>query len=232
MFKLKESLFILLASAVLGYVVVFPVSSYEIWLRFSAIAFIILFINILAKKIIAHKLGCDIEIKPWNLERYGFDRASYLKWPIPAWLLWPVIVVWLSLGRVWWLVVTTFETYATTKRAGRKFAEVTEWDIALIAVAGIIVNLAAVIVASAFGYQQFAFIGLWFVFFNMLPFPAYDGGRIFFGGRLLWVFMFTFTLAILILLHIAANLLTIVIASLLTAIIAAFFFYSLRKRSL
>lgn len=230
MFRLKESIFVLLASAVLGYVISFPAFSYEIWLRFSAISFIILLVNILAKKITAHKLGCEIEIEPWNIERYGFNRSSYFKWPIPAWLLWPVIVVWLSLGRVWWLVTTTFETFATTKKVGRKFAEVTEWDIALIAFAGIIANLAVMAFAAAFGYNQFVFISLWFIFFNMLPFPAYDGGRIFFGSRFFWVFIFTLILAVTMLLHIALNELTIIIVTLITAIFLIVLLYSLKER--
>lgn len=230
MFRLKECLFILLASCVLGYVIAFPVSSYNAWLKFSAVALSILLLNILAKKIIAYKFGCELEVKPWNIERYGFDRASYFKWPLPAWLVWPIAVVWLSLGSIWWLVATTFDVYATTRRAGRKFAEVTEWDIALIAAFGIVMNLVAAIVASALGYQQFAFISLWFVFFNMLPFPAYDGGRIFFGGKIFWIFMFTLSLTILILLHVAANTFTTVITALLTAIIAAVLFYSLKER--
>lgn len=230
MFRLKESIFILIASAVLGYVVAFPVSSYETWLRFSAIGFIILLANILAKKIAAHKFGCEIEIKPWSIERYGFDRAAYFRWPLPVWLIWPIAVVWLSIGRIWWLVMTTFEVYATTRRVGRKFAEATEWDIALIAVAGVVANLILIIIASIYGYQQFIFISLWFVFFNTLPFPAYDGGKIFFGSRILWVFMFTLILSILILLHVATNMLTIVITSLLTAILSVILFYSLKER--
>ena len=230
MFRLKESLFILLAAAVLGYVIVFPVSSYQIWLKFFIIDLGVLLINIEAKKILAYKLGCELEVKPWNIERYGFDRASYFKWPLPAWLIWPILVVWLSLGNIWWLVVSTFEVHATLRRVGRKFAEVTEWDIALISAFGMVINLIAAIVASALGYQQIAFINLWFVFFNMLPFPAYDGGKIFFGSRIFWVFMFTLSLAVLVLLHIAANTLITVTTALITAIIAAVLFYSLKRR--
>jgi Zn-dependent protease len=234
MFKLKEVIFILLASAVLGYVIAFP-PSYNTWLQFSGIALLILSLNILSKKLVAYKFGCELEVLPWTIERYGLDRAQYFRWPLPAWLIWPIVVVWLSLGRIWWLVVSTFEVYATRRRVGRKFAEVTEWDIGLIAAAGIAANLLAVVIASALGYQQFAFISLWFVFFNMLPFPAYDGGKIFFSvssGRIFWVFMFSLTLAILILLHVAINTLTTVITALLVAVIAAVLVYSLRERHL
>jgi hypothetical protein len=69
----------------------------------------------------------------------------------------------------------------------------------------------------------------------MLPFPAYDGGKIFFSvssGRIFWVFMFSLTLAILILLHVAINTLTTVITALLVAVIAAVLVYSLRERHL
>ena len=228
--RLKEAMFILLGAAVLGYVIAFPVSSYQAWLKLSLIGLGILLVNILAKKILAYKLGCELEIKPWNFERYGFDRAQYFSREIPAWLIVPILAVWIGLGSIWWLVVSTFEVHATLRRVGRKFAEVTEWDIALIAALGIIANLIVAIAASAMGHQKIAFASLWFVFFNMLPFPAYDGGRIFFGGRIFWVFMFTLSLAVIILLHIAANPFITILTALITSIIAAVLFYSLGKR--
>ncbi|MFH0831945.1 MAG: hypothetical protein V1886_03740 [archaeon] len=228
--RVKETLFILLAAAVLGYVTSFPMLFYSTWLKFSAIALGILLVNILAKKALAYKLGCVLEIKPWTFERYGFGRAQYFGVPIPAWLLWPVLVVWASLGNVWWLVVSTFEVHATMRRVGRKFAEVTEWDISLIAALGIIANIIAAVIAYSLGYQQISFMSMWFVFFNMLPFPAYDGGRIFFGSRIFWVFMSSLSLAVLILLHIEASATITIITAVVSAIIAAVIFYSVKER--
>lgn len=231
MFTLKEFMFILLASAVIGYVAAFPVSSYTVWLGFAGMGLIVLLVNILAKKLAAFKLGCEVEIEPWTLHRYGWRKSDYLRYGFPAWLLWPIIVVWLSLGRVWWLVVSRFEVFATRRRVGRKYAELNEWDVALIAASGIAANLIAATISLGLGYEKFAFISLWFVFFNMLPFPAYDGGKIFFGARLFWVFMFASSLIILVLLHIANTALIISLASLIILAIVIVILHGLRERA-
>ena len=91
------------------------------------------------------------------------------------------------------------------------------------------------VVAASLGYQTFAFINLWFVFFNMLPFPAYDGGRIFFGEMLFYVFLATLSLMVIILLHIPVietNALTVVLSSVIVGIIAIFVFYSIFEKPL
>lgn len=235
MFKLKEFVYILIASAVLGYVIAFSQMGWDTWLRYSIIGFIVLFANVVAKKAAAYKLGCEAEIQPWQIERYNFYESAHLRYPLPMWVIWPIFVVWMSLGAVWWLVVTTFEVYGTRSRVTRKFAELTEWDVALISAAGITVNLIMAVIAASLGYQKFAFINLWFVFFNMLPFPTYDGGRIFFGEMLFYVFLATLSLMVIILLHIpiiATNALTVVISSVLVGIIAIFVFYSIFEKPL
>lgn len=229
MFSLKEFIFILLASAVVGYVIGFPLTSYISWFQFSLLGLSILLINILAKKLAAFKLGCEVEIKPWTVRRYWFRRTDYFGFGLPAWLIWPILVVWLSLGRVWWLTLTGFEVFATRKRAGRKFAELTEWNMALIAASGIAANLLAAIISFSLGYNLFTVVNLWFVFFNMLPFPAYDGGRILFGERLFWVFMFASSLIILVLLHITKSSLIISLASLVLVVIAIVIIHGLRE---
>jgi Zn-dependent protease len=230
MFSLKEFIFILFASAILGYVVAFPLVSYANWLELSSLALLVLAINIVVKKLAAFKLGCEVEVKPLTLYRYGFRKSDYFKYGLPAWLIWPVVVVWGSLGRVWWLAVSGFEVFATRSRIGRKFAELTEWDIAVIAAAGITANLIAALVAFIIGHEQFMLISLWFIFFNMLPFPAYDGGKIFFGRWVFWLFMFASSLIVLILLHIAKTTLITTLASIVILVIIAVILNSLFRK--
>lgn len=235
MFKLREFLYIIIASAVLGYVIAFSQMSWASWLRYSIFGFIVLIINVIAKKFAAYKLGCEAEIVPWQTQRYWFYESAHLKYPFPMWLVWPIFVAWISLGTVWWLVVTTFEVYATRSRVGRKFAELTEWDVALISAAGIVSNLILAVIAASLGHQRFAFINLWFVFFNLLPFPAYDGGKIFFGEMLFYVFLATVSTIVLILLHIpavAVSPLTVTLSSLLVGVIAIFVFYAIFEKPL
>lgn len=233
MLKLKEAVFIIIASAVIGYVIAFPVMEWGPWLTYSLIGSLVIIVNVIAKKIAAYKLGCEVEIQPWQVRRYWFYESAYLRYPFPMWIVWPVFLVWMTLGKVWWLVVTTFEVYATRSRVGRKFAELTEWDVALISAAGIVANLILAVISASLGHQRFAFINLWFVFFNLLPFPAYDGGRIFFGEFLFYIFIATLSVVVLILLHIPAvstSPLIVLLSSLITAVIAIFVFYGIFER--
>ncbi len=226
MFKLREAAHILLASAVIGYVVAFANITWASWFVYSGFGFLMLLANAMAKKAAGYKMGCDVEITPWTIKRYWFYASAYFKkGSLPAWLLWPIAVAWLSLGRIWWLVVSTFDVSATRSRIGRKFAELTEWDIALIAAAGICVNILLALISAYFGFQEFMFMNLWFVFFNILPFPAYDGGKILFGEMLFYVFMLTFSLTIIVLLHITTSVGMIAVSAVLLALIVAIIFY-------
>ncbi|MFH1248876.1 MAG: hypothetical protein V1660_01885 [archaeon] len=232
MFKAKELVYIILASAVIGYVISFSSISWENWAKFAVLGFAMLMINVIAKKIAAYKLGCEIEMEPWQAKRYWFYESAHIRYGIPMWVVWPIFMVWASLGLVWWLVVMTFEVYATRARVGRKFAELTEWDIALIASAGIVTNLVVAVIFAARGDITFAYMNLWFVFFNLIPFPAYDGGKIFFGEALFYVFIATISLIVIFLLHITTNIPIITVTSLLSGIMAIFVFYHVFERPL
>ncbi len=233
MFKLKEVAHILLASAVIGYVVAFANITWNSWFVYSGFAFLMLLANVLAKKLAAYKMGCDVQIVPWTIKRYWVYESAYFHgFSLPAWLLWPIALAWLSMGRVWWLVVSTFEVSATRSRIGRKFAELTEGDIALIAAAGICINLALALISAYLGFKEFMFMNLWFVFFNMLPFPAYDGGRILFGDMFFYLFFLVFSMAIIILLHIITSIGMILISALILAVILVLVFWGLIAKPL
>ena len=228
MFRLKETLYVVLASLVIGYVVSLSDFSFEAWGKFSLLGLAILLTNIIAKKLVAYYLGCEVEVFPWQIQRFWIYKNSYFKSPVPVWLLWPVFVAWMTAGRIWWLVVLNFEVLAKKSKISKKFAELTEWELALIAASGIIANLIVAAASQAYGFVEFRNMNLWFVFFNMLPFAGHDGGKIFFGGRFFYVFMLTIALAAIILLNIT-NIITTVISSVLIGIIAVSIFYALRR---
>lgn len=228
--------YLVLCALVLGYCIalVYSISfstsfTFLSMFKYALIALAILSINLVAKKLAALKLGCAIRAEPSTWRRFGFPESSYFRWPFPSWIIWPLVFTGLSLGRFFWLSNMNFEVEPLPARAARKFSELTEFDIGLIAAAGIAANLFAAVIAAAFHNLSFTYLNLWFAFFNILPFPAYDGGKILFADKLFFVFMFTFTLIMLILLHVA-GIITTIISAFLLAIIAAFVFYGLREK--
>ena len=193
MLNRKELITIIVATLVLG----FTASLLRSWtiLLYSILSiFIILLINITAKKIAAYYLESKIEIQPWEISRYGFKPKSYFKKPLPAWLLVPLILAVVSGGYITWLASLIFEPkpnpHRTAKRHGLySFSEMSEYDIGLIAAIGISANLLFVIVGYLINLpteMSFVSLSIWFTFFNMLPISNLDGNKILFGSKIIW----------------------------------------------
>lgn len=166
--------------------------------------FIVLLVNILVKKTTAYFLESEIEIKLWEIKRFGFRTEQYFKRAFPLGAFIPLIskIFLLSLNGFVWMASLVFDVKAKAYRAAKRhgiysFSEMTEEHIGRIAAAGIFVNLLLAfifyIVGGDFGII-FAKINLWFVFSNMIPISDLDGNKIFFGNLVLWSFLAVITL--------------------------------------
>ena len=156
--------------------------------------FLLLLLNVAAKKIAAFYLESEIEVKPWYMERYGFKAHHYFKRPFPIGIFLPIIVSLVSAGRLFWMAAMTFDVkpkiYRAAKRHGLySFSEMTEFHIGLIAAAGVLINLLAAVIGYFLGFSEFARLNIYFAFFNMLPISDLDGNKIFFGNIVLWSFL-------------------------------------------
>ena len=156
--------------------------------------FLLLVLNIAAKKIAAFYLESEIEIKPWYMERYGFKTHQYFKKPFPIGVFLPIIVSLFSIGKLFWMASIVFDVkpkiYRAAKRHGLySFSEMTEFHIGLIAAAGVLANLIAAVVGYFLGFPTFARLNIYFAFFSMIPFSDLDGNKIFFGNIVLWSFL-------------------------------------------
>ncbi|MBI5149027.1 hypothetical protein HZA33_05080 [Candidatus Pacearchaeota archaeon] len=224
--------YIILFSLILGYILAFPLSMADPWSKwavYAGFAFILLAANLIAKKLSAYVLDCYVDLEPWNWQRYWLYESAYWRRPVPMWLIWPIALVWVTLGAVKWLAITTFEVVPLASKVRRRFSELTEWDIAVIAATGIAANLVLAVLAAFLGYPEFAKIAMLFIFFNMLPLPAYDGGKILFGSKLFFSFIFIITIINTILIYLQNTLTTWISFGLLILILIVIFF-SLRER--
>lgn len=206
MLNKKEITAIIVSVIILGFVVALSKEldnfSENIIYAFLSI-FIIVFLNILSKKAIAYYFESEVEIKLWELERYGLLGVSSqglihpskkFKKPFPIGAVLPVILAIISMGYVKWLASLVFDIKASVHRAAKRhglytFSEMTEFHIGLIAASGIIINLLSAVIAYFLGYEEFTRLSLYFVFFNMLPLSDLDGNKIFFGSLILWSFL-------------------------------------------
>ncbi len=175
------------------------VKSLEIFLYALLGVFLVLIINILAKKVASFYLDSEIEIKLWEIKRYGFKAHKYFKKPFPAGAFLPIIITAFSFGYINWMASLIFDVkpkiYRAAKRYGLySFSEMTEYHLALIAAAGILANLILAAAGYFIGFTTFTKLNIYYVFFNMLPISDLDGNKIFFGSIVLWSFLASLTL--------------------------------------
>lgn len=211
MLNKKEIISILLATLVLGFTISL-VKSWEIFLYTSLTILAVILINVFAKKIAAYKLDSKIEIENWELRQTGllhifnpfpWIRSTHptrkLDKAFPIGVLLPILTMVLSAGYMVWMGVLSFDIKPNSHRAARRygiytFSEITEYQIGLIAAAGIIANLFFAVVGYLIGSPEFSKLNIYFAAYNIIPLSTLDGNKMFFGSTLLWSFVATLTL--------------------------------------
>ncbi len=198
MFGKKEAIVFILVSVVLAASISFPKIA-SVFPKVFLAVLVILLLNIAAKKIAAFYLESEIEIKIWQMDRYGWRRQDYLNTPFPIGIILPVVISLISLGNFIWLASLVFDvkpkSYRAVKRHGLySFSEMTESHIGTIAAAGVFVSLFSAVIAYFLGFPTFAKLSVFYAFYNMLPFSDLDGNKIFFGNIVLWSFLAIITL--------------------------------------
>ena len=187
----------LIAVSIAVVVITISISLIETWQVFVYTLLAILLvigINISAKKAMSYYLDSEIEIKLWEIKRYGFKPEKEFKKPFPAGIFFPIIFSALSFGNLMWLASLVFDVkpkiYRAAKRHGLySFSEITEYQIGLIAAAGVVANLVFAVVGYLIGWPIFSSLNVWLAFFNIIPVSNLDGNKIFFGNLVLWSFL-------------------------------------------
>lgn len=205
----KELTHILIISLVFAFVISL-IESWEIFLYALLFIFLVVMINIIAKKITAFYFDTDIKIRLWELKRFGLfgvlwgvGRGSHpskkFKNPFPIGLLMPIITTAFSSGWVTWLGSLVFEIkpkiYRAAKRHGSySFREIPEFHIGLIAISGILANFLFAIIGYLIGYPDFARLNLMYAFWNLIPISELDGNKILFANKFFWSILGIITL--------------------------------------
>jgi len=193
MLNKKEIISILIITAILS-VAISLVETLNLFLSTTLAIFLVLMTNILAKKALSYYLDSEIEIRTWDIKRYGFKPHQILRRPFPAGIFLPIIVSALSFGNLLWMATLVFDikpkVYRAAKRHGLySFSEVTEYQIGLIAAAGVFANLVLAAIGYFLGWPIFTKLSIWYALFSILPISDLDGNKIFFGNLVLWSFI-------------------------------------------
>jgi len=157
---------------------------------------IIILASVFAKKIMAYLLDSEIEMRIWEVQKYGLSPHQHLKKPFPVGAFLPVIsaIILFPFKSFVWMASLVFDVkpriYKGAKRYGLyAFSDLTEYHFGLIAASGIVINLLLAVAGYFLGFPLFSRLNIFFAFFNMIPISELDGNRIFFGNLLLWSFL-------------------------------------------
>ena len=159
-----------------------------------AAVFIVILVNIIAKKITSYYFDSEIEIKPWEISQWGYKRHQHFKKSIPIGMFLPILIKLISFGFINWTAALTFDVkakvYRTAKRRGLyAYYDISEYQIGIIAAIGIAANIIFALIGYLVGFTDFARISIGYAFFNMIPLTQLDGNKVFFGSLPLWIFL-------------------------------------------
>ena len=205
MFNKKELFSIVSVALVLGTIISISSESIEAWQSYIfkaiGVVFLVIMINVIFKKIMAHYFQAEIEVSLWQFRRWiypagkgrikGIKPHEYSKNWFPAGFFFPLIIKFLSVGLLNWMACLTFDVKGTIYRAARRwgmyqYSEVTEHEMAWIAFVGIFVNIVFAILAYLTNLPLFAKVNLLYAFYNSIPISNLDGTKMFFGYEKLW----------------------------------------------
>lgn len=190
----RKEIFSILTTAVLFAIIITLFSSPMDLLTMFVIVFVVIFINVLSKKVIGFYLDVDIEHRIWSLKQWGIKKHFRFKDYVQAGIFVPLIIKFLTYpfwGGINWLASLTFDASGKVYRAAKRhgiywFSEVTEEEMGWIASTGILASLALGFIGYMIGQETLAKISITYAFFNMIPIYDLDGTKIFFGSKVLW----------------------------------------------
>lgn len=200
MIKPKEILTIISISIIFAFSITLLTNINNFLIALISISILIL-ANVFTKKIVAHYLELETEIKLWEFKRWGYKPKQTFKKNFPAGAFFPIIsrIIFLPLNGFIWMGSLVFNVKAKVYRAAKRhgiysFSEISEDHLAYIAAAGVFINLILAVLGYLIGFSEFAKFNIWFAFFNMIPLSNLDGNKIFFGQKILWSFLAILTL--------------------------------------
>ena len=158
--------------------------------------FVLILINVLAKKIFGFYLETETEIKFWEISGTGIKKRKNFKKPFPIGAFLPLIskIILFPINGLAWMASLVFEVKPKSYRAAKRhglytFSEMTEEHMGYIAAAGIFATLVFAVIGYLLGFTEFSKLSIYYALFNMFPISSLDGNKIFFGNIVLWSFL-------------------------------------------
>ncbi|MFZ1970780.1 MAG: hypothetical protein WAU65_01200 [Candidatus Nanoarchaeia archaeon] len=196
MFNKKEVATIIIAAIIIAFSTSLLLGGIIAFLWTLLAVFVLILINVLAKKIFGFYLETETEIKFWEINGMGIKKRKNFNKPFPMGAFLPLLskIVLFPLNGFAWMASLVFEVKPKSQRAAKRhglytFSEMTEEHIGYIAAAGILATLVFAVIGYLLGFTEFSKLSLYYALFNMIPISSLDGNKIFFGNIVLWSFL-------------------------------------------
>ena len=102
MLNKKEIFAILGVTLVLG-IILSLIETWEIFFITTGLILAVILINITAKKVTSFYLDTEVEIRNWEWARFGYKKHHKFSKSIPAGILIPLLVKFLTVGLINWM---------------------------------------------------------------------------------------------------------------------------------
>ncbi len=236
-FDKTEIKHIIIATLVIGFIFSFNQFNLINWLRFSILGAGVILIHEIAHKIVARKKACESHFRLWEIKRYGFFRKSKFPKKILgkkiggffAGIFLPIITIFLSLGSIKLFLVGTSEAKEIEhKRIGKKYTKITEFETAIIALAGPLTNLFIALIFQTLalpGFETFIEMNYLMAIYSMIPISQLDGAKIFFGSIFLYIFSIAFIIFSIALLNIIGLIGSLILSSIIAIMLLITYMY-------
>ncbi|HKL24571.1 MAG TPA: hypothetical protein VJ912_04505 [Candidatus Nanoarchaeia archaeon] len=192
MLKKQEISAIIVSSIIIAFVSTL-IETNKLFLYSLLAIFLVITINVLAKKISGFYLESIVDIKLWEIRRWGFKPHQKFRNSFPIGAFLPIIskIFLFPINGLVWTASLVFDVRPSVHRAVKRhgvyaFSEMTESHTGIIAAWGIIANLFFAFLGYLLNFPLFTQFNLWYAFFNMIPVSNLDGSKIFFGKKILW----------------------------------------------
>lgn len=263
MFRKKEILYLAITIFVVSLAIGFddgsPSFSWSYWLQNFVIVFLMVAFSFLVQQI-GHKIAArmngfdteytlwgfqDLSLRPMSLmgrtknkmfpRSYRLFGKEFVVDSFPVGIVLSLLVTLMSNGKLFFLAVGQYHLILErSSRFGRKALQITNYEEAKIALAGPMMNIVLLVLATLFNshgsFDTFILLNALLAFFHMLPLPYLAGLKIYFGSRLLYVSSLVFMISIVILAYTVSTIpmLLISLASLLISG-SLYYYYSYFK---
>tara|TARA_Y100000310_G_C20633538_1_gene789958 strand:+ start:688 stop:1431 length:744 start_codon:yes stop_codon:yes gene_type:complete len=245
-FTKKEIKHLLIAAIIAGFVFSFNEWGIEAFnlklglqnlLRATLISAFIYSIHTLSQKIMASKSDCEIEFNLISTKMKFLPRLLHQnKFAYPIGPIATILVSIIANGKLFFIALASFDSkIKRKKRVGHQWVNIKETEEATVAFMGPLSNLILLTVSklllsfSPAFFTKAMFITSSLAIFHLLPFPKFDGLKIFMGNKILYMFAIVLAVVLIFLVNFTTAFKSILLSVIIASFVAVLYTYKLPK---